>query len=135
MKPVATDRPGGLPLVLVIEDNPDNMITVKALLSEGFTVIGAEHGAAGIELARRHLPDMILMDIALPGADGIETFRSIRSEEGMQHIPVVALTASAMITDRAAIMAHGFDAYIAKPIEEKLFYKTISNIIYGQQAN
>ncbi len=121
----------GKPLVLVVEDNPDNMITVKALLSDNFEVLEAVDGNEGFAMARKHRPDFILMDIALPEMDGIAAFRAIRNEAKLQHIPVIALTASAMTSDREIILAHGFDAYIAKPIDDKLFFKTINNVLYG----
>ena len=71
------------------------------------------------------------MDIALPGIDGIEAFKMIRNDAKLQHIPVIALTASAMTSDRETILAHGLDDYIAKPIDEKLFFKTINSVLYG----
>lgn len=121
----------GKPVVLVVEDNHDNMVTVKALLSDKFTVIEAVDGYEGIELAKKHNPHLILMDIALPGIDGIEAFKAIRNNANLQHIPVIALTASAMIHDRETILAHGFDVYITKPIDAKLFFKTINEVLYG----
>jgi len=122
----------GKPLVLVVEDNPDNMITVKALLSDEFKVLEAANGNTGYELAKKHMPDLILMDIALPDSDGLAIFTAIRKEPGLQHIPIIALTASAMISDREAILAHGFDSYIAKPIEEAFFFKIINETLYGK---
>ena len=123
---------GSQPVVLVVEDNPDNMVTVKALLSDNFTVIGAVNGREGLAMARKHIPNLILMDIALPEMDGIEAFKAIRRDTILQQIPVIALTASAMTTDREAILAYGFNAYIAKPIDEKLFFKTINEVLYGK---
>ena len=82
-------------------------------------------------MAKQGLPHLILMDIALPGMDGIAAFRLIRADAHLQHIPVIALTASAMTSDREAILAHGFDAYIAKPINEKLLSATIHEVLYG----
>jgi len=120
------------PVVLVVEDNPDNMITVKALLTDNFTIIEAVNGIEGLRMAKEHRPNLILMDIALPELDGIEAFKAIRSDAVMQNIPVIALTASAMITDREAILSYGFNAYIAKPIDEKLFFKTINEVLYGK---
>ncbi|MBL0224509.1 MAG: response regulator [Geobacteraceae bacterium] len=131
-RPQRERRPiAGKPLLLVVEDNPDNMITVKALLADDFTVIGATDGPAGVALAKERRPHLILMDIALPGMDGIEAFKIIRSDPHLQHIPVIALTASAMVSDRETVLAHGFDAYIAKPIDEKQFFKTIHEALYG----
>jgi signal transduction histidine kinase/CheY-like chemotaxis protein/HAMP domain-containing protein len=123
----------GKPLVLVVEDNPDNMTTVKALLADDYTIIETLDGNEAIKMAKKHKPHLILMDIALPNMDGIEAFQEIRNNARLQHIPVIALTASAMTTDRETILAYGFDAYIAKPIEELLFYKTIKEILYGRQ--
>jgi len=133
MKPARKLQPiPDKPVVLVVEDNPDNMITVKALLSENFTIIEAVNGIEGLRMAKEHRPNLILMDIALPELDGIEAFKAIRSDAAMQNIPVIALTASAMITDREAILSYGFNAYIAKPIDEKLFFKTINEVLYGK---
>ena len=125
-------RIDGKPLVLVAEDNPDNMLTVKALLSAKYSVIEAVNGKICVEMAKSQLPNLILMDIALPGMDGIEAFRAIRKDGSLQHVPVVALTASAMTSDRETILSYGFDAYIAKPIDDKLFFKTINEVLYGK---
>ncbi|MFA7061246.1 MAG: response regulator [Pedobacter sp.] len=121
----------GKPVVLVVEDNVDNMITIKALLADDFTVIEAVDGLAGVKMAKQGTPHLILMDIALPGMDGIEAFKLIRADSHLRHIPVIALTASAMTIDRETILAHGFDSYIAKPINEKLLYKSIHEALYG----
>jgi len=122
----------GKPVVLVVEDNPDNMTTAKAILTGNYTVIEATDGKSGIEMALKNVPHLILMDIELPGMDGISAFKAIRNNDRLQHIPVVALTASAMTSDRETILAHGFDAYIAKPIDEKVFLKTINTMLYGK---
>ena len=120
------------PVVLVVEDNPDNMVTVKAILSNSYTIIEAVNGNVGLRKAKEHRPNLILMDIALPELDGIGAFNAIRSDVVLQNIPVIALTASAMTTDREAILSYGFNAYIAKPIDEKLFFKTINEVLYGK---
>lgn len=122
----------GQPVVLVVEDNPDNMTTAKAILANDYFVLEATDGSTGIEMAKKHLPHLILMDIALPVFSGIEAFKAIRNCTTTQHIPIIALTASAMTEDREAILAYGFDAYIAKPIDEKLFFKTIIEVLYGK---
>ncbi|MEI6596381.1 MAG: response regulator, partial [Bacteroidota bacterium] len=122
----------GKPLVLVVEDNADNMTTVKALLGDDYIILEATDGIQGIELAKEHIPHLILMDIALPGMDGIEIFKVIRNENLLKHIPVIALTASAMLHNREEILSHGFDAYIPKPINDKLFFDTINEAIYGK---
>jgi signal transduction histidine kinase/CheY-like chemotaxis protein/HAMP domain-containing protein len=122
----------GKPVVLVVEDNPDNMLTVKAILEDKYTVIEAIDGSEGIAMAKKHKPHLILMDIALPGMDGIEAFKAIRKNARMQHIPIIALTASAMTSDRETILAHGFDGYLVKPIEDKVFFKTIDEVLFGK---
>lgn len=120
------------PLVLAVEDNSDNMITVKALLSDHFRVLEAADGSASIELAKQYRPDLILMDIALPGIDGLEAFERIKRLPGLENVPVIALTASAMTEDREAILSQGFDAFIAKPIIEREFLKVIQEVLYGK---
>lgn len=122
----------GKPVILVVEDNPDNMLTVRAILSEDFIVIEATDGIEGVEKAKSCKPNLILMDIALPGIDGIAAFKAIRNEMLLENVPVIALTASAMTTDREAILAKGFDGYIAKPIDEIQFFKTINEVLYGK---
>ena len=118
--------------VLVVEDNPDNMITVKAIIGEDFEVFEAFDGENGFKQAKKISPDLILMDIALPGMDGIETLRKIRQTGNLSNIPIIALTASAMISDRETILAHGFDGYIAKPIDEAEFFTTIKSVLFGE---
>ncbi len=120
------------PVVLIVEDNPDNMVTVSAILRDIFTIIEAVNGNEAVEMAEKHKPDLILMDIALPGIDGITAFKKIRSKNLLHHIPVIALTASAMMQDRESILSHGFDGYIAKPIDELYFFKTINEVMYGK---
>jgi len=122
----------GMPVILIVEDNPDNLLTVKAILENKYTILEASDGNQGVMMAKKHIPHLILMDIALPGVDGIKAFNEIRNVGQLAHIPVVALTASAMTTDRETILSHGFDGYIAKPIDEKVFIKTINNVLYGK---
>ena len=122
----------GKPVVLVVEDNPDNLTTVRALLADHYTVIEATDGQEGIEMTKKHVPNLVLMDIALPGINGIEAFREIRKNPELQHIPIVALTASAMEKDQETILSHGFDAFIAKPISAKELFDVISEVLYGK---
>jgi len=114
----------GMPVILVVEDNPDNMETARALLNDSYQVIEAENGQVGVEMARTHCPDLILMDIALPVIDGLEALTAIRADKKLCHIPVIAATASAMTGDKETLLAHGFDGYISKPIDADLL-KTI----------
>jgi signal transduction histidine kinase/response regulator RpfG family c-di-GMP phosphodiesterase/HAMP domain-containing protein len=121
----------GMDVILVVEDNPDNMLTMRALLQNTCTLLEAADGLAGVELARRHVPDLILMDIALPVMDGFAALAAIRDDEALRDIPVVAVTASAMTGNREEILAHGFDGYISKPIDEELLRKTLSEVLNG----
>lgn len=122
----------GKPIVLVVEDNPDNMTTVKALLEDQYRVLEAVNAREGLELTNEHLPNLILMDIALPDINGIEAFLKIRKTPKSQHIPVIALTASVMKEDREAVLSYGFDAFIGKPIIESEFYNIINEVLYGK---
>lgn len=122
----------GKPKILVVEDNLDNMITTKALLNDDYIIFEALDGFKGVELAIECQPHLILMDIALPEMNGIEAFKKIRENELTRHIPVVVLTASAMKGEKEKIMSYGFDAYITKPIDNIIFFKTINSVLYGK---
>jgi len=117
--------PSGKPVVLVVEDNVDNLRTMKALLEPHYNLVEAHDGQEGLAQARRHRPDIILMDIALPQLDGIAALAEIRHDETLRHIAVFAVTASAMTGDREKILAHGFDGYISKPIEHELLLEAL----------
>ncbi len=122
----------GKPLVLVVEDNPDSMTTARALLSDEFNIIEAVDGFECVEKAKLYKPNLILMDIALPVMDGIEAFQAIRKLPELNHTPIIALTASAMIKDRETVLAYGFDAFISKPIDEKIFFRIIKDVLNGK---
>jgi len=119
----------GIPVILVVEDNPDNMITIKALLDGSYQVLEADNGNKGIELALQHHPHLILMDIALPDINGIETLKEIRKDSKLMHIPVIAVSASAMKGDREDFIAQGFDDYVSKPIDDKNLSQVINKWI------
>jgi CheY-like chemotaxis protein len=132
-KPKPRPRPGprrpGKPLVLVVEDNPDNMLTARAVLAEHYEVLEAGDGAAALALALSRPPDLVLMDISLPVMDGIQALQAMRAGESLRHVPVIALTASAMKGNREEILAHGFDGYIAKPIDTPSFLASIQRAL------
>ncbi len=114
--------------VLVIEDNPANMTLATFLLqSAGHTVLAATDGETGLTLARGEQPDLILMDIQLPGMDGLEATALLKADEATRDIPVIALTALAMKGDEARIRAAGCDGYIGKPLAYRDFLATIAS--------
>lgn len=127
-RPAPRARPGARPLILVVEDNRDNLRTLRALLDTWCTVIEAMDGRSALEQAQRHGPDCILMDLALPVMDGFASLEAIRNDDTLRHIPVVAVTASAMRGDREEVLARGFDGYVAKPIEEALLLRTLEEV-------
>jgi two-component system, cell cycle response regulator DivK len=106
--------------VLLIEDNEDNRIVYSTILRHyGYTVLEAFTGEEGIVAAHRDHPDLILMDIGLPGLDGWEATRRLKADAATRTIPVVALTAHAMAEHREQAMEAGCDAYLAKPVEPR----------------
>jgi len=117
--------------ILVIEDNPDNMETMKALLAEDHEIIEAYDGLEGLTKAKTFLPDLILMDISLPGMDGLEVLSNMKNDSKTQHIPVIALTARAMKGDREELLSYGFDDYISKPVDNTLLEITIKEWLNG----
>jgi two-component system, cell cycle response regulator DivK len=107
-----------MPRILLVEDNEMNRdMLSRRLQRRGFEVVIAIDGQAGIEQAQAELPDLILMDMSLPVIDGWEATRALKSAEGTRHIPVIALTAHAMSTDRDKALEAGCDDYDTKPIE------------------
>ena len=117
-------------LILLVEDNDKNRKLVRDVLTvKGYRLLEAETGEDGVRLALEHHPALILMDIQLPGINGIEALRQIRANAATVAIPVVAVTASAMTHDRQKIMAAGFDAYQSKPISVRPFLELVREIL------
>ena len=116
--------------ILLIEDNPVNRELMDYLLrSFGFETLVAVHGGVGIDIARRERPDLIVCDIQMPTLDGFEFASQAKGDEALRHIPLVAVTAYAMVGDRDRILARGFDAYISKPIEPIEFVNVIRSFV------
>jgi two-component system cell cycle response regulator DivK len=117
-------------LILIVEDNEKNMKLVRDVLQvKGYRTLEAGSAEDGIALARAHKPDLVLMDIQLPGMNGIEALGVLRADPGTAGIPVIAVTASVMQQDRKQITEAGFDAYIGKPINLKEFLETVRAMI------
>lgn len=113
--------------VLIVEDNPANMaLAIFLLQSAGHTVLSAADAEVGLRLARDEQPNLILMDIQLPGMDGLEATMLLKRDDATRTIPVIALTALAMKGDEERIRAAGCDSYIAKPLDYRNFLATIS---------
>ena len=116
--------------VLVIEDNASNMkLAVFLLEKQGHEVLQATDAEDGLRIARERLPALILMDVQLPGMDGLAATRLLKADAATQHIKIVALTAIAMRGDREKITAAGCDEYIAKPIRYKDFLKVVAQML------
>ncbi|MDZ7770452.1 MAG: response regulator [Woeseiaceae bacterium] len=116
--------------ILLIEDNPQNRYLAKFLLEQrGHEVLEAETGPRGLEMAAECSPDLILLDIQLPGMDGHAVARALKSDSRLKSIPVVAVTSYAMVGDRAKCLEAGAEGYIEKPIDPDTFPATVESFI------
>jgi CheY-like chemotaxis protein len=119
-----------LSTILLVEDTMANRaLAVKLLKAAGHEVIEAADGAAGIVEARARRPDLVLMDLSLPGMDGWEALRRLRADGGTRDLRIVALTAHAMAGMRDEALAAGFDGYLSKPIDALTFAATVSSFV------
>jgi two-component system cell cycle response regulator DivK len=117
-------------LILLVEDNDNNRMLVRDVLhASGYRVVEAETAEDGLHIAAEQRPAVILMDIQLPGMNGIEALKRLRGDPATRAIPVIAVTASAMTQDRRQIMGAGFDGYQSKPISVKGLLQTIREIL------
>ena len=120
-------------LILIVEDNEKNRKLVRDVLQHrGYRTLEAETGEDGVRLAREHRPALILMDIQLPGIDGIAALIQLRGDAATRGIPVIAVTASAMTHDRQKILAAGFDGYQTKPINLREFLAAVDAAVGGR---
>jgi CheY-like chemotaxis protein len=117
-------------LILIVEDNEKNRRLVRDVLQfKGYQTIETETGEEGVELARSRRPALVLMDIQLPGIDGITALRQLRDDPTTRTIRVMAVTASAMTQDRQKILSAGFDGYQSKPINVKAFLEAVQELL------
>jgi len=117
-------------LILIVEDNDKNLKLVRDVLQvKGYTTLEAGTAEEGIKLAGEHKPDLILMDIQLPGMNGIDALGVLRADATTAAIPVIAVTASVMQQDRKLITDAGFDGYVGKPINLKEFLDAVSGML------
>jgi two-component system cell cycle response regulator DivK len=116
--------------ILVVEDNPKNLKLVRDVLQfSGYEVIEATSGEDGVRLAKKERPNLILMDLQLPGIDGTEALRQIREDDNGGGVPVVAVTAFAMNEDRDRAYAAGFDGYVQKPISVRNLQQQVHDFL------
>ncbi|HEY9593872.1 MAG TPA: response regulator [Spirochaetia bacterium] len=116
--------------ILVVEDDPIIMNLIVILLErEGYEVVQAGSAEDGMARSAEHAPDLILMDVALPGMDGLEATRILKSRQATRHVPVIALTAQAMKQDQEMAMSAGCDGFIAKPLSTREFIGDIARFL------
>ena len=121
--------------VLIVEDNELNMKLFHDLLeAHGYQTLQARAGVEGVDLARKHKPDLILMDIQLPEVSGLEVTQWIKDDPDLRHIPVIAITAFAMKGDEEKIRQGGCEAYLSKPISVVKFLETVRNYASDRQG-
>lgn len=122
------------PRILLIEDNDLNRYLVTFLMEKhGFRVVAAPDGPAGIAMAQEEKPDLILLDIQLPGMDGYAVARTLRQDSKLERVPLVAVSSYAMAGDRERAMAAGFDGYLEKPIEPSQFVDQVRRFLDRSQ--
>lgn len=120
--------------LLVVEDNPQNMkLTTAILEGEGYTVIPAPDAEEALAALALESPDAILLDIGLPGMDGLTLARILKNDRKTAHLPLVAVTALAMKGDRERALAAGFDEYVTKPIDRPLLIETVARMLAARR--
>ena len=121
--------------VLIIDDSPSQLVSMKRAVEKlGHEVVTAEDGAAGVEAAKRELPDLILMDVVMPNLNGFQATRTISKDASTSHIPIVLVTTKDQDTDRVWGMRQGAKAYITKPFSEAELSALIAQYLGGPSA-
>ena len=119
--------------VLIVDDSPTEMFTLKSMLeAKGFEVLEAENGADGVALAREELPDVVLMDIVMPGLNGFQATRQLTKDPKTEHIPVIIVTTKDQETDKVWGQRQGAKGYLVKPVTEEQLAETINSVIAGE---
>ncbi len=119
--------------ILIVEDVEFNRDLLVQLLEDEYEILTAADGAAGVELAEREHPDLILMDLSLPVVDGWEAARRIKADNILRDIPIIALTAHAMTGDKERALECGCDDYLSKPLDEELLFHKLAQLL-GRHA-
>ena len=121
--------------IVIVEDNADNRMLLDAILGELYELVQYENGADALAGLARSLPDLVLLDISLPGMDGNEILARIRADKSLRGLPVIALTAHAMAGDREKYLAAGFNDYVTKPIvDEAILLSSIDRWLSAPSA-
>jgi CheY-like chemotaxis protein len=114
----------------VVEDNEDNRLLLHAFLDDLYDIVDFEDGPRALDGLPAAAPDLILLDVSLPGMDGMQVLEQIRLDRRLKHLPVIALTAHAMSGDRERLLAAGFDEYVSKPIvDESVLLEAIARLL------
>jgi two-component system cell cycle response regulator DivK len=122
-------------LILIVEDNEKNRKLCRDVLQvKGYRTIESETAEDGLKLAATESPALILMDIQLPGIDGVAAMKQLKADAATRSIPIIAITASAMTNNRTAMLAEGFDGYQTKPIALKDFLAEIERVLGGKAS-
>ena len=121
--------------IAIVEDNADNRLLLQAILGDAHQLTEYENGIDALDGITKARPELVLLDISLPGLDGTEVLARIRKDATLSGLPVVALTAHAMSGDRERFLAAGFDDYITKPIvDETVLFSTIERLLKGRKS-
>ena len=122
------------PVVLIVEDNPRNLKLARDVLNHaGYDTLEAASAEEGLALAHKRHPGVVLLDIQLPGMDGVQALRSLRADPATADIPVIALTAFAMKADRERFLAAGFDHYVEKPLDIHELRRQVAAVLDGHE--
>jgi len=116
--------------ILIVDDSPSQLLGIKRIVEKlGHETLTAEDGAAGVEVAKQQLPDLILMDVVMPNLNGFQATRTISKNPGTAHIPIVLVTTKDQETDRVWGMRQGAKAYVTKPIKEDELARTLQELL------
>jgi CheY-like chemotaxis protein len=116
--------------ILVVEDNEQNRVLMRQILTHhGYMVLEAVDGLTGLEMAREHMPALILLDIQMPGMNGFMVIRELRNDPELRKIKTIAVTSFAMKGDREKALAAGFDEYVTKPIDTRTFPELVKQVL------
>jgi twitching motility two-component system response regulator PilH len=123
-------RGGNMARVLIVDDSPTETYKISSILSKhGYDVITAENGEQGVDVARKELPDVVLMDIVMPGLNGFQATRQLSREPSTSHIPVIIVTTKDQDTDRVWGQRQGAKGYLTKPVDGKVLVQTIEGVL------